>query len=67
MRYAILAREDIDLLVIVGPCFELTDIFALADDLHRTTGKEVDVYEECEVTLNSALYQKILHEGVRVA
>lgn len=60
-------QSDIDLLVIGGTRFDLTDIFALADDLHRATGKEVDVYEKCEVYPNSALYQKILHEGVRVA
>ena len=59
-------QSDIDLLVIGGPHFDLTDILALADDLHRATGKEVDVYEKSEVNPNSALYQKILHEGVRV-
>ena len=60
-------ESDIDLLVIGGPCFDLTDIFALADDLHRATGKEVDVYEKCEVYPDSALHQSILREGVRIA
>ena len=59
--------SDIDLLVIGGPAFEPTDVFALADDLHRETGKSVDVYELCEVDQQSDFYQTILREGVRIA
>lgn len=59
--------SDIDLLVIGGPHFDLTDVFALADDLHRATGKDVDVYEVCEISQNSALYQSIINEGVKIA
>ena len=60
-------ESDIDLLVIGGPRFDLTDILALADDLHRATGKNVDVYEKCEIFPNSALHQSILREGVKIA
>ena len=59
--------SDIDLLVIGGPSFDSTDIFALAEDLHRATGKSVDVYELCEVNQKSDFYQTILREGVRIA
>ena len=59
--------SDIDLLVIGGPAFDSTDIFALAEDLHRTTEKNVDVYELCEINQQSDFYQTILKEGVRIA
>lgn len=59
--------SDIDLLVIGGPHFDLTDVFALADDLHRATGKAVDVYEACEIRPESPLYMSILNEGVKIA
>ena len=55
--------SDIDLLVIGGPSFDSTDIFALAEDLHQATGKNVDVYELCEV--KKSLYA-ISHEFVKV-
>ena len=59
--------SDIDLMVIGGDAFEPTDVFCLADDLHRITGKEVDVYEVCEIDPDSGFYQTILKEGVRIA
>ena len=59
--------SDIDLLVIGGASFEPTDVFALADDLHKETGKSVDVYELCEIDQQSDFYQTILREGVRIA
>lgn len=61
------AGSDIDLLVIGGPRFDLTDVFCLADDLHRITGKNVDVYERCEINAGTDLYDTILSEGVRIA
>ena len=59
--------SDIDLLIIGGASFEPTDVFALAEDLHRATGKNVEVYELCEVDQQSAFYQTILREGVHIA
>ena len=59
--------SDIDLMVIGGPSFDPTDIFSLADDLHRMTGKNVDVYELREINQQSDFYQTILKEGVRIA
>ena len=61
------ARSDIDLLVVGGARFDPTDIFTLAEELHRKTGKAVDVYELREIDQNSAFYRTILEEGVRIA
>lgn len=59
--------SDIDLLVIGGADFDPTDVFCIADDLHRATGKEVDVYELREINKGSTLYDHIFDEGVRIA
>lgn len=61
------AASDIDLLIIGGEDFDPTDVFSLADDLHRLTGKDVDVYELQEVDANSTLYHTIFSEGVQIA
>jgi len=61
------AASDIDLLVIGGSAFDPTDIFCFADELHRMTGKKVDVYELCEVNAGSSFYRTIFDEGVRIA
>ena len=61
------AQSDIDLLVIGGPFFRLTDVFALAEELHRSTGKAVDVYELNEIDQQSEFYHTILKEGVKIA
>lgn len=59
--------SDIDLIVVGGAAFEPTDVFALADDLHRITGKNVDVYELSEINSGTDFYDTILAEGVRIA
>ena len=59
--------SDIDVLVIGGSAFESTDVFSLADDLHRATHKAVDVYELCEIDRESHFYQTILREWVHIA
>ena len=61
------ALSDIDLVVIGGDSFEPTDIFSMAEDLHRATGKAVDVYELCEINQDSDFYRMILREGVPIA
>ena len=60
-------RSDIDLVVIGGTGFEPTDVFCLAEDLHRATGKAVDVYELREIDQNSDFFRTILREGVQIA
>lgn len=59
--------SDIDLLIIGGDRFDPTDVFCVADELHRATGKEVDVYELCELERGSPFYNAVMNEGVRVA
>ena len=39
----------------------------LIEELHRTMGKAVDVYELREVNAGSAFYHTIMEEGVRIA
>ena len=59
--------SDIDVIIVGGATFEPTDVFSLADELHRLTHKEVDVYELREIDQQSDFYQTILREGVRIA
>ena len=59
--------SDIDLVVIGGAAFSPTDVFSMAEDLHRATGKAVDVYELCEIDQDSDFYRTILREGVPIA
>ena len=59
-------RSDIDLVVIGGADFEPTNVFCMAEDLHRATGKAVDVYELCEINQDSDFYRTILREGCRL-
>lgn len=59
--------SDIDLVVVGGDAFDPTDTFSLAEELHRETGKEVDVYELCEINQDSDFFRTIMKEGVRIA
>ena len=61
------AASDIDLLVIGGKDFDPTDVFCVADELHRITKKAVDVYELCEIDPDTAFYRTIMDEGGRIA
>ena len=61
------AVSDVDVVIIGGPAFVPTDVFSLADDLHRMLQKEVDVYELCEIDQESEFYHTIIKEGVRIA
>ena len=61
------SSSDIDLLVIGGERFDPTDVFCIADELYRSLGKNVDVYELCEIKEGSDLYRTIFAEGVQIA
>lgn len=61
------AVSDVDVVVFGGPAFDPTDIFSLAEDLHRLTMKDVDVYEIREIDQKSDFYRTILREGVQIA
>ena len=58
--------SDIDVLVIGGDRFDMTDIFCIADELHRASSKNVDVYEESEIDPASAFYNNILKDMVKL-
>ena len=61
------AQSDIDLLVIGGEHFDPTDVFCIADELNRATGKQVDVYELREVNAGTDFFHSIFLEGVKIA
>ena len=61
------AQSDIDLVVIGGAEFDPTDVFCIADELYRLTGKRVDVYEVSEINVGTEFYQTIFSEGVQIA
>lgn len=61
------ASSDIDLIVIGGIKFDPTDVFCIAEELYRTLGKPVDVYELREINAGSAFYDTVMAEGVQIA
>lgn len=61
------SHSDIDLVIIGGDAFDPTDVFCIADELYRTLGKNVDVYELQEINAGTPFYNAIFSEGVRIA
>ncbi|MBP8968224.1 MAG: nucleotidyltransferase domain-containing protein [Lachnospiraceae bacterium] len=59
-------NSDIDIMVVGGNDFDPTDIFCIAEDLYRLSGKNVDVYEEREINKDSDFYRNILRDGVKI-
>ena len=66
-RQEVTGGSDIDLVVIGGEQFDPTDVFCIADELYRTLGKNVDVYELREINEGTEFYRTIFSEGVRIA
>ncbi|MCD8223130.1 MAG: nucleotidyltransferase domain-containing protein [Clostridiales bacterium] len=60
-------ESDLDFLVFGGDQFRLTMIFAVAEELRKAFGKEVDVFEIHEVNQDSMFYQTIMKERLLVA
>ena len=60
------AASDIDLLVVGGKDFDLTDVLCIAEELHCVLGQPVDVYELREINSQSAFYDTILAEGMQI-
>jgi hypothetical protein len=56
--------SDIDLIVIGGGNFILTNVFAIAEDLFEASGKNVDVYELRELKVGSPIYNNVMAERV---
>ncbi|MBR0509458.1 MAG: nucleotidyltransferase domain-containing protein [Clostridia bacterium] len=61
------AQSDLDVVVFGGDGFKKSNIFAFAEDLRELTGKNVDAFEICEVNKDSAFYDSVMREGVRIA
>lgn len=53
--------------MIGGADFDPTDVFCIAEELHCTTGKQVDVYELREVNAGTDFFRTIFSEGVKIA
>lgn len=60
-------NSDIDFLVFGGKDFRLTSVFAFAEELRMQIRKEIDVFEITEVNKDSAFYETIMKEKVKVA
>ncbi len=60
------ASSDIDLIVVGGKNFDPTDVLCIAEELHTTLDKPVDVFDLREIDSNSALYSTIMGEGVQI-
>ena len=61
------SASDIDFLVFGGKDFRLTSVFAFAEELRMQIRKEIDVFEITEVNKDSAFYETIMKEKVKVA
>lgn len=57
-------ESDIDVIIIGGSNFILTDVLAIAEELYEASGKNVDVYEMQELNVGSPLYNNVMREGV---
>ena len=57
------AESDIDVLLIGAEGFRPLNIFGVAEDLHRASGKRVDVYEISELD-EGPFREKVLEEAV---
>lgn len=58
--------SDLDFLVYGGEDFKLTLIFAFAEELRAALKKNVDVFEIHEINKDSAFYNTIMKEKLRV-
>ena len=57
------ADSDIDVILYVKPGFRALDVFGVAEELHRRTGKAVDVYEQSELE-PGAFRDSVMREAV---
>ena len=61
------ADSDVDVLVVGGPRFVPSDIFAIAEELYLAFGKRVDVYEVEELEKDTPFYRSVIDDRVLVA
>ena len=60
-------NSDLDVLIVGGPDFHAPDVFAIAEELHLSFQKPVDVYEIREIERESPLYGSVMRDRLRVA
>ncbi|MEF2593918.1 MAG: nucleotidyltransferase domain-containing protein [Eggerthellaceae bacterium] len=60
-------ESDVDILIVGGPDFIPSDIFAIAEELHIGLGKQVDVYELAEINEGTPFHTAVMSERRRVA
>ena len=61
------ASSDIDLIVVGGKNFDLTDVLCIAEELHTALKKPVDAFELREINPNSTFHDTIMGEGVQIS
>lgn len=60
-------RSDVDLLIYGHETFNPVHVFVFAEELREQLGKNVDVFEICEVNPDSDFYKTMMREKVLVA
>lgn len=60
-------QSDIDVLIEGGPNFRPSDVFSIAEELFRSLGKNVDVYEMGEINPGTHFYDEVMRDRVAVA
>ena len=58
--------SDVDILVIGGEHFKLTNIFAFGEELRIALDKPIDAFEIHEVNTDSEFYRTIMEEKVKI-
>ncbi len=59
--------SDIDFLVFGGDTFKRSHVFALAEEVRKALGKNIDMFEISEINTDSSFYDTIMREKVLVA
>lgn len=59
--------SNIDLIVVGGSRFDPTDVFCIAEELHRALGKPADVYELQGLNANPTFYNTVMAAEVQIA
>lgn len=60
-------NSDVDVIVFGGQNFKKSNIFAFAEELRQMTGKDVDVFEICELNRETPFYNSVMKEGIKIA
>ncbi|MCR4615216.1 MAG: nucleotidyltransferase domain-containing protein [Clostridiales bacterium] len=61
------ADSDVDIVVFGGHNFKKSNIFAFAEDLSNMIGKNVDVFEICELDHGTPFFNSVMKEGIKIA